>query len=350
MLFRDLFFRCLCGVTDTLIPEVSVQTILNAILHSAANINSGIEFSPPLASWLFIIALLNFAFPCAVTMLISGAQEYAGILLRFILTAVVFRIIWVAFTHLLAIVMIEYLNLSRTAWQWVSLLLLIASIASLVASLHTTGMICCPPGCMSIKMPTAKCNSTTQRSRAKAPCIRRSIYDQSSDELSPTRSCEKLCKKRNGTGKVFRYGGLRCSPSDSWESSDSSTDELSYVRSKCVTKEYAQPSNSRSRCPTRKQCDANMQRNTSPQNNDSRRTPCVRINPIAETKYSILKNVCRRDASCENLSRTLCPSPKKNCNMTRDCRQITMQTNHDYFPRDRCKIQKQQGRCNTSLY
>ena len=84
---------CVCLCVVCVCACVRDDVIAVTLLTRSVRAVQGIGAAPPAASWIFVSAVLNFAFPGLLTSLLEFSRKYSRRLLLLLCTWVVFRLI-----------------------------------------------------------------------------------------------------------------------------------------------------------------------------------------------------------------------------------------------------------------
>ncbi len=88
-----------------------IEKAIKQLYFRVCEINNGtIDFAPALSSWIFILAVINVAFPRVFPRLITF--KWLEVLLRFLSPYIAFRFFWIPFNRLLFYLLQKVLELS----------------------------------------------------------------------------------------------------------------------------------------------------------------------------------------------------------------------------------------------
>ncbi len=89
-----------------------IEKAFKQVFYRVSEINNGtIDFAPALASWIFILAVINVAFPRVFPRFIRF--KWLEVLLRFLSPYIAFRFCWIPFNRLLFYFFEKVLELSQ---------------------------------------------------------------------------------------------------------------------------------------------------------------------------------------------------------------------------------------------
>jgi hypothetical protein len=115
------------------------QELSKQALRTFSTLNQGIEFSPVLASWMFILAAVNLSYPGLLPVACKYAEKFMWAAFRFALPWLSFCYLWVPANQMLCS-MFSYMDLPYyLGCQWLSFLSVVLAVLFLVSSLQYTG-------------------------------------------------------------------------------------------------------------------------------------------------------------------------------------------------------------------
>lgn len=129
-----------------LCPKITMHIVefITTITNWATSVNHGIEFSPVIACWIFIVAALNCCFPNFLPSYFNwkSLSSYLRLGARLISIWMLYYIIWVPANRALYWALREYLILSKgMCQQWMPFLSVVMSIYILALSLSYSGLM-----------------------------------------------------------------------------------------------------------------------------------------------------------------------------------------------------------------
>ena len=114
------------------------------VLDWFTSLNAGIEFSPLIACWIFILAAVNWIFPSVLPSYFNWTQlsTYFRLFRRCVTIWMMYYFIWVPANRALFWTLKEYLHLPvMLCQQWLPFLSLILSIYTLALSMSHSGLL-----------------------------------------------------------------------------------------------------------------------------------------------------------------------------------------------------------------
>ena len=120
------------------IPEMSLEAVGRLMLNLMRAITHAIPIAPKIATWVFLLACINFAFPNAYKSIPSAAWQNSEYAMRMLGVYVIFWTLWSMGWSLLADAVKAYHPLPNAMWMWLSLIIVVVSILAVIASVHYT--------------------------------------------------------------------------------------------------------------------------------------------------------------------------------------------------------------------